>query len=178
MAALTAGVVAPDFSLPLLNPASATEAPTAGADGARFSLAGSLLRGPVVLAFFKGSCPVCQYALPFLERLHQAYRGKDVSVVGVSQDSRRDTAAFARQFGIGFPVALDDTAKYPVSNAYGLTNVPTLFYIAPGGEIEISSVGWVKAEVAAINARIAEALKGGAATIFKPGEQVADWRPG
>src|SRR5256885_4072495 len=37
---------------------------------------------------------------------------------------------------------LDDTEIYPASNAYGLTNVPTMFWISEDGDIEISSVGW------------------------------------
>jgi len=47
-----------------------------------------------------------------------------------------------KQFGVTFPVLLDDTRTYPVSNEYGLTNVPSVFWIAEDGEIEISSVGW------------------------------------
>jgi hypothetical protein len=46
--------------------------------------------------------------------------------------------------------------SYPVSNAYGLTNVPTIFWIAQDGEIEVSSVGWVKADFE-INRKMASA---------------------
>ncbi len=56
-----------------------------------------------------------------------------------------------------FPVLLDDTHSYPVSNAYGLTNVPTIFWIAPDGDIEISSVGWVRKEMEEFNQRAAQA---------------------
>src|SRR6516162_4782401 len=123
MAALSTGVLAPRFTLPTVR-------------GARVSLDEALQKGPVILAFFKISCPVCQYAFPFLERLYQIHQGANITVLGVSQNKLRDTQAFLREYGVTFPVALDDTAKYPVSNAYGLTNVPTLFYIAPDGEIE------------------------------------------
>ncbi len=165
MTALSAGTLAPDFSLPTIN-------------GKRFTLADALRRGPVVLAFFKVSCPVCQYALPFLERLHQAYQGRNVTVAGVSQNSAEDTAAFMKQFGITFPVLLDDPAHYKVSNAYGLTNVPTVFYIVPGGEIEVSSVGWVRTEIADISSRVSARLKAAQAPLFGPGEQVEEWKAG
>lgn len=165
MPALIAGKVAPEFMLPTM-------------DGQRFSLADARQRGPVVLAFFKITCPVCQYAFPFLERLHQAYKGKGVTIVGVSQNPKKDTAEFLRQFGITFPIALDDPANYKVSNAYGLTNVPTVFYIAPDGEIEISSVGWVRAEIADINAKLADHLHATQAQLFRKGEDVADWKAG
>jgi peroxiredoxin len=165
MAALTVGTKAPDFELKAM-------------DGQRFSLQEALGYGPVVLAFFKVSCPTCQYAFPFLERLHKAYGQKGVKLLGVSQNNPKDTAAFAKEFGVTFPVLLDDTEKYPVSNAYGLTNVPTIFWIAQDGEIEVSSVGWVKAEFEDINRKMAEVGKITPAVMFKPSEDVRDFRAG
>jgi len=73
-------------------------------------------------------------------------------------------------------VLLDDTQTYPVSNAYGLTNVPTTFWIDQDLEIEISSVGWVKADFEQINRKIAEFGKSTPAAIFKPGEDVREFR--
>src|SRR5579864_4220407 len=104
MAALDAGVRAPEFSLPT-------------ADGKQVTLHDALKKGPVLLAFFKVSCPVCQYAFPFYQRMYQANRDAGVSFIGVSQDNARDTQAFMKEFGITFPVALDDPANYAVSNA-------------------------------------------------------------
>jgi len=165
MAALTVGTKAPDFELKAM-------------DGQRFSLQEALVHGPVVLAFFKVSCPTCQYAFPFLERLHKAYRQKGVQLLGVSQNNAKDTAAFAKEFGVTFPILLDDTEKYPASNAYGLTNVPTIFWIAQDGKIEVSSVGWVKADFVEINRKMADAGKITPAVMFKPSEDVRDFRAG
>ena len=165
MAALTAGTKAPEFELKAL-------------DGKRFSLREELARRPVVLAFFKVSCPVCQYAFPFLERLHKVYGQANVTLVGVSQDDPKATAAFLREFGVTFSVLLDPEDSYAVSNAYGLTNVPSVFGIGQDGEIEISSVGWVKADFEEIGRRMAEAAKTAPAGVFKPGEEVRDFRSG
>jgi len=142
MAALASGAKAPEFELKT-------------SDGKKFSLAEELANGPVVLAFFKVSCPTCQYAFPFFERLHREYKGNGVKLVGVSQNDAKETAAFTKEFGVTFPILLDDTRKYPVSNAYGLTNVPTVFWIAQDGEIEVSSVGWLKADYEQINRKMA-----------------------
>jgi len=165
MAALTAGTKAPTLELKAM-------------DGKSFVLGEELARGPVVLAFFKVSCPVCQYAFPFLERLERAYGHQRVRMIGVSQNSPKETAAFTKEFGVTFPVLLDDTETYPVSNAYGLTNVPTMFWIARDGEIEISSVGWVKADFAEVNRKMAEAQEITPASLFRPGEDVRDFRAG
>jgi peroxiredoxin len=165
MAALTVGTHAPNFELRAL-------------DGRRFVLREELTRGPIVLAFFKVSCPTCQYVFPFLERLERAYGHKNVRIFGVSQNDPKQTAAFIKDYGVTFPVLLDDTSQYPVSNAYGLTNVPTVFWIAQDGEIEVSSVGWVKADFNEINRRMAETVNSAPAAVFHAGEEVRDFRAG
>ena len=165
MAALAPGATAPAFELKTL-------------DGKQFSLTAALARGPVVLAFFKVSCPTCQYAFPFLERLYNAYGRNGVTLVGISQNDAKDTAAFNKEFGVTFPVLLDDPRTYPVSNAYGLTNVPTIFWIAQDGEIEVTSVGWLKADFEQINRMMAAAGKAAPVVVFKPGEDVRDFRAG
>ena len=165
MTALAPGTQAPDFTLPSM-------------DDKPFSLRAALARGPVLAAFFKISCPTCQYAFPFLQRIHEAHENKAVTIVGISQNTKKDTAAFIKEYGISFPVLLDDTHSYPVSNAYGLTNVPTIFWIAPDGDIEISSVGWVRIEMEEFNQRAAQALSEATKPLFLPEEHIADFRAG
>jgi peroxiredoxin len=164
--ALEAGVKAPEIELQYL-------------DGSKFSLNEARKKGPVVAAFFKVSCPVCQMALPYLDRIFKAYeKSCKFTFVGVSQDNAADTKAFNRQFGITFPVLLDPSGKYPVSNAYGLTNVPTTFLVSPEGEIEFSTVSWSKADVEQLNRRLAMLTGESVAQIFQPGEKVAEFKPG
>jgi len=165
MAALTAGTKAPDFALTAV-------------DGKKFSLQDALKHGPVVAAFFKVSCPVCQYAFPFLERVHQAHGSQKVSIVGISQDDQRNTNGFLKEFGVTFSTLLDDPNGYAVSNAYGLTNVPTWFLIGQDGEIEISSVGWVKTDIEDLNRKLSAAQKTPLPQLFKPGEDIRDFRAG
>jgi peroxiredoxin len=165
MAALTPGTRAPDFTLPSM-------------DGKAFSLREALARGPVLAAFFKISCPTCQYAFPFLQRIYQAHENQAVTIVGISQNTKKDTALFIKEYGIAFPVLLDDTSSYPVSNAYRLTNVPSTFWIAQDGEIEISSEGWIRKEMEEFNLRAAQASSETATRLFHPDEQIADFRAG
>jgi peroxiredoxin len=165
MAALTVGTKAPDFEVRAM-------------DGRRFVLRDELALGPVVLVFFKVSCPTCQYALPLLERLERAYGHTGVRIIGVTQNDPKQTAAFTKEFGISFPVLLDETDRYPVSNAYGLTNVPTLFWIAQDGQIEVSSVAWIKADFEEVGRKMAAARNLPPASVFKAGEDVRDFRAG
>ena len=112
MTNIIAGNKAPEFSLKAL-------------DKREYSLGKLMERGPVVAAFFKISCPVCQFTFPFLERLHERY-GDGAAILGISQDDARSTKEFAREYGLTFPMLIDEQG-YPVSNVYGLTNVPTVF---------------------------------------------------
>jgi len=163
MAALTAGMKAPDFRLPLVG-------------GGEFSLKEALASSSVVIAFFKISCPVCQWAFPLYDRLAQKLKVAGVTMIGVSQDDRESTVDFMRRFGVNFPVALDSRG-YIVSNAYGLTNVPTLFEIEQDGKIAMSSVSWARDEVEAIYAKYASA-EAKASRLFSPKEKIAEYRAG
>ena len=164
MAALTPGSAAPAISLK-------------DSDGKTASLADALKKGPVVAAFFKVSCPVCQFTFPFLERLHETYGNAGISFFGISQDEARDTRDFVREFGVKFPVLIDERG-YPASNQYGLTNVPSVFLISPDGKVEVSSVGFSKSDLEKIASEAAHAAGKPAQPLFKPGEVVPDYKPG
>src|SRR5713101_4037538 len=88
-------------------------------DGNRVSLQTALKRGLVMAAFFKVSCPVCQFTFPFLERLFRAYASDRTTFWAISQDDAQDTREFCAEYGVTLP-ALPDEDGYPVSNDYGL----------------------------------------------------------
>ena len=165
MAVLTAGANAPEIQLKTT-------------DGKPFSLQEETGKAPVLAAFFKVGCPTCQYAFPFLERIHQAYPRDRVRVVGVSQDDASATAAFMKEYGVTFPVLLDDTKKYPASRAFQLVNVPSTFFVGKAGTIELTTIGWVKEEIEQLNAMVARVVGNVPAPIFKPGEEVKDFKAG
>ena len=165
MSTLNPGTQAPQFELPSM-------------DGRKFSLQEALTRGPVLAVFFKISCPVCQYALPFYQRVYDAHGKKTVNIVGISQNDKDNTAKFMKSYGITMPVLLDDTKTFPVSNAYGLTNVPTSFWIAEDGTIEISSVGWSRKDFEEMLRKAAFETGGPPKAIFEPSEKIADFRAG
>jgi peroxiredoxin len=109
--------------------------------------------GRVLLAFFKISCPVCQYSMPFIERIFKGSKGT-AHMFAVSQDDASDTREFNKEFGITMPTLLDTEEQgYPASNAYGLTNVPSMFLIEPDGKISWSLVGFHKKELEALGAQ-------------------------
>jgi len=165
MTHIVAGNMAPGFSLKSL-------------DGKEYSLHDLLQRGPVVAAFFKISCPVCQFTFPFLERLYKGYGGNGVSFLGISQDDARDTRDFAKEFGVTFPMLLDDEDGYIVSNGYGLTNVPTIFLIDTERTVKVSSTGFDKKDLETIAAELAQRRNIMLAPLFRSDEVVPINKPG
>src|SRR5467141_3856348 len=165
MTHIVTGTTAPGFSLKAL-------------DNKEYSLSTLLERGPVVACFFKISCPVCQFTFPFLERLYKRYGGDGVTFLGISQDDARATRDFATELGVSFPMLIDDEDRYIVSNAYGLTNVPTIFLIDTGGTVKVSSMGFDKKDLETIAAELAQRRSIMLAPLFRPDEVVPINKPG
>ena len=111
------GAAAPEFRLQDL-------------DGVERTRSGISAGHPVLLAFFKVSCPTCQFTFPFLERLCRRRADRDIGFYAVSQDDAESTQEFEREFGITMPTLFDEEDEgYPASNSYGLSHVPSLFWI-------------------------------------------------
>jgi peroxiredoxin len=160
---LRAGNRAPNFTLPRYEN---------GAQRGVVDLSELLAGGPVLLAFFKSTCPVCQMVLPFLERIHRGRAPGSLEIYGVSQDDPETTQEFAAEFDIGFPLLLDsEESGYPASNAYGLSHVPSLFRVERDGKISSSLEGFNKREFLAMTAGVGM-------DPFQPDENVPEWKAG
>ncbi|MGE5486638.1 MAG: peroxiredoxin family protein [bacterium] len=151
---LEVGDQAPEFELKSLG-------------GGAASLTSMLERGPVLLAFFKVTCPVCQMTWPYLERLHQA----GLQVVGISQDAAAATEAYNREYGATFTTLLDDPKNYAVSNAFRISMVPSLFLVEPDGRISLAQGGFSKAAIEAAGERVGTQP-------FRAEDRVPEMRPG
>ena len=145
--------------------------------GKRVSLRDALSRGPVVAVFFKVSCPTCQFTFPFLQRLFQHYGSDHTTFLAISQDDVGDTREFFAEYGVSFTALLDEEG-YPASNEYGLTNVPTIYLIAPDGTVQVDCVGFGKKALETIAEELARVEGRAAVPLFKPGEVIPDAKPG
>jgi len=132
MAALEIGTAAPPFRLEDL-------------DGKVHSLDEVRQGDLLLLVFYHSECPTCRLSMPFIGNLARALRSERVKIWGVSQDGRNETLKFAREKGLEMPIHID-ADPYAVSQAYGLTNVPTLFLIDSGRSIIDQCVGFTKAD--------------------------------
>jgi thiol-disulfide isomerase/thioredoxin len=125
LSTLKKSVPSPDFTLPLL-------------DGGTVRLHD--LKGLTLLNFWATWCPPCREEIPSLEALYQRFRDAGLAFVAVDiQESQDAVAAFAKEFGMSFPVALD--AKGGVSMRYGIQSIPTTLLIDGDGNIIASAIG-------------------------------------
>ena len=138
-------------------------------EGGEAALADLLRTGPILLAFFKVTCPVCQLTLPFLERIHA---GAALPIYGISQNDAADTREFNAEFGITFPALLDtEESGFPASNGYGISHVPTMFLIGLDGRITRVIEGWNRQEIESLGESV------GVRVIY-PTDDVPAWKSG
>ncbi len=156
---LSTGDHAPDFDL-------------RAANGERYSLDDKL----TLAIFFKTSCPTCQYAWPFYERLYKAYSRAGLEVWGISQHDREKTRQYAEKYKATFPHLIDEGWK--VSRRYDPEFVPTGFLIGANRMIVETLVSWNREELNRLSQSIASQLHVQSQEIFKPGEDVVIFKPG
>jgi peroxiredoxin len=155
MSQLAIGIHAPDFELNT-------------ADGRPGRLSQALQKGPVVLVFYKGECPTCQFTFPFIQQIYSKMGpSAPWTLWGISEDDPEETRAFARQHGITFDLLIDDY-PYAVSAAYGLQSVPAIFIVQRDGTINLSEFGFSKSALNQI----------AGFEFFTPGDGLPEARPG
>ena len=123
------GFAAPDFIL-------------ADPKGQTYTL--SALRGkPVLVNIWATWCPPCRAEMPAIESHYRQYREQGLVVLGVnatSQDYPLDVVPFTEQYGLTFPILLDETGDVS-ADLYGMRGLPTSYFIDPGGVIQRIQVG-------------------------------------
>jgi len=105
-------------------------------NGTTLALSDSLARGPVLLDFWATWCRPCEHALPAVQRVHERYRERGVTVVAVSIDGPRNWARvrpFAARLGLTFPVVIDEDGA--LARRFRVQSVPMSVLLAPGGRV-------------------------------------------
>lgn len=134
---------------------------------------------PLLLAFFKTSCPTCRLAWPYVQRLHEAYGGAAVKVVGVSQNAQDESRRFFEEFGNAtFELVLDPEPGFAASDAFQVEAVPHFALVSPAGVLEDVFAGWSKAKMEALGERLALARSLARIPVVPPGDLVRDFQAG
>ena len=120
------GNLAPDFQLNNL-------------EGNSVSLSG--FRGkPVLLNFWASWCSPCGVEMPYLQQIHDSYSARGLVLLEVDYGESSDTVkGFMSAHNLSLQVLLDMDKK--VALTYGITAIPTTFFIDKNGIIRQKFIG-------------------------------------
>jgi len=95
------------------------------------------LKGKVVLVNFWATwCLPCQWEMPLMDKLYQAYKARGFVVVAISLDQEGAAAVepFVKERKLTYPVLLDPSLNGALQ--FGVRGVPATFLISPDGFIK------------------------------------------
>lgn len=95
----------------------------------------------VIINFWASWCNPCHDEAPHLQAYYEKHQ-EDVEILAVnvtSKDKKADAQTFADQYGLTFPILLDESGD--VSTMYGAFTIPTTIILNRNGEIEQEIAG-------------------------------------
>ncbi len=129
--------------------------------------------GARALFFYKVTCPTCQISAPAAERFHEQMGER---FVGIGQDPREKLEQFAEELGTTFE-ALNDEPPYPLSDAYGIRVVPTVFLLDEGTVVDAVE-SWDRDGWNRVAAKAGELLGTAPEALSWEGDGLPPFRPG
>jgi peroxiredoxin len=163
MSVLERGALAPHFTL-------------LGLDGREYSLSGDVAGQPLLLVFAKTGCGACDLALPYLERLREAYEDGWVYWI-VAQDPPEAAGKYARQLSLNATILIDAPA-YAVSKLYDPPATPTMFLIGTDGRVLYQSHGFAKTDINEVSEVLAGLVGAAPVEAAPEGDGRPPMRPG
>lgn len=129
--------------------------------------------GARVLFFYKVTCPTCQISAPVAERFHQQVGER---FVGIGQDPGEKLERFSEEHGTTF-ATVTDQPPYPLSDAYGIRVVPTVFLLDEGTVVDAVE-SWDREGWNRIAAKSGELLGDPSGAVSWEGDGLPPFRPG
>ncbi len=109
-------------------------------DGSTFDLATHQEEtgNPVVINLWASWCVPCRKEMPAIDRVARSH--PDVTIIGVAVQDRPEKAArFAREIGVGYPLAVD--RDQAVEALFRIPGLPMSVFVSPQGEIVGTTYG-------------------------------------
>jgi cytochrome c biogenesis protein CcmG, thiol:disulfide interchange protein DsbE len=114
--------------------------------GAPLAFPADLAGQVVAVRFWADWCPFCEGEMRTLEPVYRAYRDQGLRLLAINVRQNRETAAaFIAPLGISYEVLLDTDGA--VARAYGVSGLPTTFFLDRQGRLAARILGESTPEV-------------------------------
>lgn len=113
----------------------------------------------IVLDFWATWCKPCVKSIPKLIELSEKYNSKEISFVGINEDSPRNTnkvKPFVKSLGINYPVLLDPNQE--IMNELMVNSYPTLIIINSDAKVLFMHEGYTSGDEILIEQEINKLL--------------------
>jgi peroxiredoxin len=95
---------------------------------------------PVLLNFWATWCGPCRIEMPFLRQINEDRSGEGLIILAIDiGESKSTVKSFLEANGFSLPVLLD--TNNTIAGKYGITGIPTTFFIDKDGIIQEKVVG-------------------------------------
>ena len=135
------------------------------------------LRGQVViLDFWATWCRPCVESMPKIQKIHEKYANKGVTVVGINEDDKeteKKVQAFLKDKGITFRQFADPKGK--LGRKYNVAAIPSTFLIDKEGVIQAVHVGFSEDLETELAKQVEKLLRG--EKLFDPTKVKSDAAP-
>ena len=112
-------------------------------------------KGVRVIDFWATWCGPCRQSMPFIQKIHDSYAAKGVSVMGISNEARPAVEQFHKESGYTYPIYLD--LYNDANRRYKILAIPTLVVIGKDDVIKFIGSPFDAAQVTqAIDRAVAE----------------------
>lgn len=113
---------------------------------------------PVLLVFFRSRGEACERILPMIADFERTFRGADLEILAISQDSRAEARDRMDDLGWGGRVLIE-TPPYSVSKSFGVTELPALVLIGPDNQVLAAAQGADEFAMNSVGQAVAELTK-------------------
>jgi peroxiredoxin len=128
-------------------------------DGATLRFPADLAGRPAAIRFWADWCRYCEGEMKAIEPVYRAYRARGFEMLAVNAGQDRETvAAFVGKLGVSYPALVDASAA--IARQYGVTGLPTTFFVDSRGVVRAKIVG--EADAATFERAVAALFKEGA----------------